>query len=116
MDQPKRPDRRHPDELRLSEVAKRVRAARAYAGLSIPELADELGVGAQTIKRVEAGTRRPRRYELWGIADICGLPRWFFEADLASVGPDDLGARVGELERRLRPVAPEPVANGRSRR
>jgi transcriptional regulator with XRE-family HTH domain len=80
-----------PDEdaatgLGLEEVAKRVRAARAYAGLSIPRLADELGVGLQTIKRIEAGHRSPRRYELWGIADICGLPSGFFEASFDLLG------------------------------
>ena len=69
----------------LPETAKRVRAARAYAGLTICELADRLGVGVQTIKRVEAGRRTVRTYELIGIAECCGLPREFFQVDFAQV-------------------------------
>lgn len=74
--------------LGLEEVARRVRAARAYAGLSIPRLAEELGVGMQTIKRIEAGHRSARRYELWGIADICGLPPGFFEESFDVLGTE----------------------------
>jgi transcriptional regulator with XRE-family HTH domain len=74
--------------LGLEETARRVRAARAYAGLSIPRLAKELGVGMQTIKRIESGRRSPRRYELWGIADICGLPSGFFERSFDVLGTE----------------------------
>jgi transcriptional regulator with XRE-family HTH domain len=65
----------------ITETARRVRAARAYAGLSVQELADGIGLGLQTIKRIEAGKRSARRYEIWAIAEACSLPRDFFEID-----------------------------------
>lgn len=83
------------------EIARRVRAARAYAGLSVKELATRIGLGLQTIKRIEAGKRTARRFEVWAIAEACGLPREFFEVDLdmlsrqATVLQDTL-ARVDE--------------------
>src|SRR6476661_8134546 len=64
------------------EVARRVRAARAYAGLSVNELAAKIGLGLQTIKRIESGKRTARRFEIWAIAEACCLPREFFEIDL----------------------------------
>src|SRR5947209_15300390 len=60
---------------RAPELTRRVRAARAYSGLSVGELAAAIGVGAQTVKRIEAGRRNPRQMEVWAIADVCGLPR-----------------------------------------
>lgn len=65
-----------------AEIGRRARAARSYAGFSIGDLAAHTGLGAQTIKRIEAGTRQARRYELWALAESCGVPRTFFEADL----------------------------------
>jgi transcriptional regulator with XRE-family HTH domain len=64
------------------ETARRVRAARAYAGLSVTDLANRIGLGLQTIKRIESGKRTARRFEIWAIAEACGLPREFFEMDL----------------------------------
>jgi transcriptional regulator with XRE-family HTH domain len=92
------------------EVARRVRAARTYAGLSVGDLAAHLDLGAQTIKRIECGRRLARRHELWAIAEACSLPRRFFEVDFerlvgeAEVISTVLGgidARLGRLERAL---------------
>lgn len=89
-----------------AETARRVRAARAYAGMSVNELANRIGLGLQTIKRIECGKRSARRFELWAIAEACGLPREFFEIDLellnrqASLLNDTL-ARVDERLARL---------------
>src|SRR3954453_8543251 len=66
----------------IFEVARRVRAARAYAGLSIQELAARVGIGLQTLKRIENGRRKPSGPELLAIAEACGLPREFFDLDL----------------------------------
>jgi transcriptional regulator with XRE-family HTH domain len=90
-------------ELPLDELARRVRGARAYAGLSIPQLAERLGVGAQTVKRIESGRRAPRSYELWAIADICGVPRGLFELDFEDLSRANggLAAVLGEVNRRL---------------
>ena len=65
-----------------AETARRVRAARAYAGLSVNELANRVGLGLQTIKRIECLKRTARPFEVWAIAEACGLPREFFEVDL----------------------------------
>jgi transcriptional regulator with XRE-family HTH domain len=78
------------------ETARRVRAARAYAGLSVTELANRIGLGLQTIKRIESGKRAARRFEVWAIAEACGLPREFFEADL-----DLLNRRATALQETL---------------
>jgi transcriptional regulator with XRE-family HTH domain len=85
--------------VQADDVARRVRAARAYAGLSVRELADAIGIGLQTIKRIEAGSRAPRTMEVWAIAEVCGLPREWFEVDF-----DDLArhaAAAGELLARV---------------
>lgn len=68
--------------LSAEEIARRIRAARAYAGLSTAALAERIGLGTQTIKRIEAERRIARRFELWAIAEACGMPRAFFEHDL----------------------------------
>jgi transcriptional regulator with XRE-family HTH domain len=70
--------------VRAPDLTRRVRAARAYSGLSVQELATAIGVGAQTIKRIEAGRRTPRQMEVSAIADVCGLPHNWFSADWAS--------------------------------
>jgi transcriptional regulator with XRE-family HTH domain len=64
-----------------TEIARRVRAARAYAGLSVAELANRVGLGLQTIKRIESGKRNARPFEVWAIAEACELPREFFDLD-----------------------------------
>lgn len=92
------------------EVARRVRAARTYAQLTVGQLADRIGMGAQTIKRIECGRRIARRHELWAIAEACALPRGFFEVDferfvdqaeLMSSTLTEIDQRLARLERRL---------------
>jgi transcriptional regulator with XRE-family HTH domain len=95
-----------------TEIARRVRAARAYAGLSVNELAERIGLGLQTIKRIESGKRAARRFEIWAIAEACNLPREFFEIDLdllsrRSAALQETLARVDErLERLERQLSP----------
>jgi transcriptional regulator with XRE-family HTH domain len=87
----------------LDQTARRVRAARAYAGLSVNALAERLGVGAQTIKRIEAGRRSARPYELWGISQICGLPREFFDGNFEAMSSEAVAVAgaLARLESRL---------------
>jgi transcriptional regulator with XRE-family HTH domain len=96
-----------------SELARRVRAARAYAGLSVSELANRVGLGLQTIKRIESGKRTARPFEVWAIAEACELPREFFDLDFkdlcnAAAAQQDMLARIDDrldqLERTLGPV------------
>jgi transcriptional regulator with XRE-family HTH domain len=74
------------------ELRRRVRAARAYAGMSLDRMAAALGVGRQTLVRIERGERKPKRMELREMAAISGLPVEFFSADfrlLAAPGEAD---------------------------
>jgi transcriptional regulator with XRE-family HTH domain len=98
------PTRRH------AEIARRVRAARAYSGLSVNDLADAVGLGVQTIKRIESGKRTARPFEIWAIAEACKLPREFFDLDfrelsLAASAQSEMLARIDcrldKLERAL---------------
>jgi transcriptional regulator with XRE-family HTH domain len=68
----------------IEELRKRVRAARGYAGLSQPELARELGISKETVKRMEAPGGRPVD-RLADIARICTLPYEFFTVDFADL-------------------------------
>src|SRR3954453_22620459 len=97
----------------ISEIARRVRAARAYAGLSVNELANRIGLGLQTIKRIESGKRAARRFEIWAIAEACNLPREFFEIDLdllsrRSSALQETLARVDERLERLENLIARP--------
>lgn len=85
------------------EVARRVRAARSYARLTIGQLAEQVGVGTQTVKRIECGQRDARRHELWAIAEVCGLPRGFFEMDFDRFfeSGETMSATLAGIDRRL---------------
>jgi transcriptional regulator with XRE-family HTH domain len=58
----------------MSELSNRVRAARAYAGLTQAALAERLGIDAQSVKRTEAGKREPKLPELQAVARACRVP------------------------------------------
>jgi len=73
------------------ERAARARAARAYAGLRQPAIAEALGVSNVTVKRMESAAKDITIDELHVIADACGVPREFMDAGFASV-PAELRA------------------------
>jgi transcriptional regulator with XRE-family HTH domain len=89
----------------VSELGKRVRAARCYAGLKQRELGARLEhPDDQNIKRTERGQRDPKLPERKLIADICGVPYEFFYADwdrLAEITPpeDRLAATEADVDR-----------------
>lgn len=66
------------------ELARRIRAARAYKGLSREQVGKKIGVSGVTVRRMEdqSLTRDIKDVELAGIADACDLPADFFNADL----------------------------------
>lgn len=76
----------------MGEIENRIRAARGYAGLSQKALAERLQVHEQTVKRMEAGRRplAPKRQELLGISEACGVPMWFFERGWAGPPADEI--------------------------
>lgn len=61
----------------MGQIDQRIRAARAYGRLSQIALAELLEVAPNTFKRIELGTRPPKRSELLAIAEACGVPMWF---------------------------------------
>jgi peptidoglycan/xylan/chitin deacetylase (PgdA/CDA1 family) len=77
------------------EVARRVRAAQAYAKLSREQLGAAIGKSGSVIDEITGKRARLRGAsweELRAIADRCGLPFEWFWADLDRLGaiaPDD---------------------------
>jgi transcriptional regulator with XRE-family HTH domain len=57
----------------------RIRAARAYAGISTAELATRLGVSDSTVKRWERGDPSLTPGYRLAIAGFCGVPAEFME-------------------------------------
>lgn len=74
------------------ELTKRLRAARAYASLSRDEIASALGISGSTYDRIETGARDIRPAERAGfidtVAELAGLPPWFFWTDLDPLAPE----------------------------
>lgn len=92
------------------EAGRRVRAARAYAGIkSVPALKDRIGsrgFGRTTLYAIEAGRTAMRRPMALAIADACDLPVEFFEVDFARL--PELVTDPGELFERELEEAVEP--------
>jgi transcriptional regulator with XRE-family HTH domain len=70
----------------MSDLGARVRAARGYANLSQPQLADKLGISRSTITRLEtSGKTVAQGYKeealIERIAKACDLPDAFFAVD-----------------------------------
>lgn len=70
------------------EIGKRVRAVRAYAGLSQGELAQMIGMGRGTLWKIEQGTRKARPGELWEIARCCQVPLHRMTEEWTYTGPE----------------------------
>ena len=92
----------HPERA----LAKRIRAARAFAGISRRDLGKRVGLGEEQIGRYERGhwQETPRRAIREGIARACGVPDWFLEIgwDAVPMRREDAPyqAPPGELGRR----------------
>jgi transcriptional regulator with XRE-family HTH domain len=63
----------------MSDQGSRLRAARAFAGLTQPQLAERLELGEVTYASSERGVRDVPRRELLAIAEATGVPMWFLE-------------------------------------
>lgn len=88
------------------DVIKRVRAARGAVNMSLDDFAAAIGVGRQTLIRIENGTRTPRDHEYEQMAGVSGLPLGFFYGDL----DDALGGRAelrmsDQLERQAKELS-----------
>ncbi|HET7588577.1 MAG TPA: helix-turn-helix domain-containing protein [Solirubrobacterales bacterium] len=62
-----------------AKLPARLRAARAYAGLTQPQLASRIELGQVTYALSEKGQRTAPRRELLAIAEACEVPMWFLE-------------------------------------
>lgn len=80
--------------MERQDQAKRIRAARLYAGMSRLELAKHLEIHERTQVNSELGNREVKRPELAAIADATGVPMWFLEGGWdgwRSTGSDEGG-------------------------
>lgn len=69
----------------------RIKAARGYARMSQDVLAAKLGVEVQWVKRREADTQAPKRYELIAIAAVTGVTLAFLENGAGLSSPSEAG-------------------------
>lgn len=75
-----------------SEFGRRIRAARAYADLSRPKLAIQLGMSEGYVRDLENGKsvkELERRGLLERMVEITGMPAAFFTVDLESIAALD---------------------------
>lgn len=80
----------------IEETARRIRAARSYAGLTQEDMAERLGISTVTYKRVEQAKRSVDIRELARISEITQMPASFFSLDLSAI--DDGAKQRQELE------------------
>jgi transcriptional regulator with XRE-family HTH domain len=78
------------------ETARRIRSARAYAGLTQEDMAERLGISTVTYKRVEQAKRPVELRELARISEITQMPTNFFSVDLTAL--DDGAAQKEQME------------------
>jgi transcriptional regulator with XRE-family HTH domain len=90
------------------DVMARIRAARAYADLFQPELADRIGMSLPTYKRAELGKRPVSTEELLSIARACDVPPQFLltgwtaaRTERRRVAPEDVIGRLDVIDSRL---------------
>lgn len=92
------------------DTVQRVRAARGSVNQSLDDFAKAVGIGRQTLVRIESGQRELKPHEEEAMARVSGLPIEFFRvADLhdALAGSDQapsLAERVAQLERDMMAV------------
>lgn len=88
------------------DFGRRLRAASAYAGLTVEQVADALGMTPAALGRVEAGAEKleddERRALMGAVARVTGLPEAFFTISLAQlVGEEIPEAIVAGLSRKI---------------
>ena len=87
-------------------TARRVRAARIVAGLTVEELAAKLGgrgLGTRTIGKIERVERDAEPHELQRIAEVTDVPLWFLRHGFDGQAIEDeaeptLGERLDALQ------------------
>jgi transcriptional regulator with XRE-family HTH domain len=108
-------------ESELIEGGRRARAAIAYAGTTVADVAGYLHVSEATAGRILAGNRKETSWDqLWAIADYCKLPRDWYSADFTRLGEitQDGAPRFGlspDLREQMSRDLEERVAQARKR-
>lgn len=92
-----------------SDVARRARAALAYANIDVKSSPQHTGISYATMQRIVSPTapRGAKLEELWAIADATGVPRNFMEhgfEGLTQAGEDTAAARLEALEEEQRQI------------
>lgn len=93
-----------------SEIAQRIRSARARAGFTRKQLAAASGASERYLAHLEAGTGNPSVEKLLAIADALGIAM----ADLLPLG-GERDASIAEAAQLLRRLPPERIADALSR-
>lgn len=83
------------------ELARRVRAARAYAGITQEDLSARLGVSVVTYKRIEAGRRDISLEEVRRVSEITEMPVAFFTDDISSLSGSGSSQELEDLRGQL---------------
>lgn len=85
----------------MTDLPARLRAARSFADLTQPELAEKIELGEVTYASSERGQRPVPRRELLAIAEVCKVPMWFLEHGwkgwMKAVSPEELRQIADEL-------------------
>lgn len=92
----------------IEGITARIRAARAHANLSQPELAERIGMSLPTYKRAELGKRPVSTPELIRIAAACDVPPHYVitpwsesEPMRRHANPEDVPAQLALINERL---------------
>lgn len=88
----------------VNPYGQRIATARKLAGLTQEQLAAELGVDVQTIKRRESPKgKEPKRVDRIAIAHVCGVSLDFIEGLVEDVhqATDDVGRKLQQHDREL---------------
>jgi transcriptional regulator with XRE-family HTH domain len=89
-----------------ADLARRIRTARAWAGLSQAELAEAIEVSESTLARWEKAQKLPSRAEVFYLAEVCGVRRSFFTEEDPGISPlGDPEMFAQEIERGARAAA-----------
>lgn len=85
----------------LSDLTRRFRAARAYAGIRLKDAAEELGTSERTLQRIEKGVNPvPPTYIAWAISRW-QIPSWLLPGDASSpAAPDDAARQLADFSQR----------------
>ena len=74
-----------------------MRAARAYAGLSVRALAEKVSdddISARTLRHLEQGEHLATTEQLEAVSKACGVPTAWFELDWQAAGSSETALTV----------------------